>query len=391
MSELIIMENENIKSSKFIFLEFAGKHKPCFRNMVVKLGEVLEVAEYYGNVDVYTSIFIYCKDVLNHLKEKRSISGYAGYLYSYYLFFDIDNKDLRKSLKVTQQLLNFFIKNWGVCKEDVAIAFSGTKGFHLALQTALFDVIQPANDLNVVFDRLRREIAPLAGFANEPSIDYSICKSNNLWRLLNTVNSKSGLYKIPLTASEIFSHDINQIKKLAEKPRPGVSTDETGLIPLGISEPNKEAVALYQEILNKIRKKSKLVKISNFRNIELPKSTNNALCKAIKRILRSNIRKGFRNQIVIRLASAARHARFDEMHTKRLLLQWNEKNKINLKESEITNPVKAAYRSSVAYHFHCNDTLLKIFCSYKKHEREECSNYRKFRTLSLLQQVDKDL
>ena len=114
---------------------------------------------------------------------------------------------------------------------------------------------------------------------------------------------------------------------------------------------------------------------------------NQSVCKAIQKILRSNIKQGIRNQIVVRLAAACRLAGFDEEFTKRLLLQWNEKNKINLKEYEITNPIKTLYRKAEAYHFHCNDQLLEQFCPYQKNNREECSVYSKARELLLIHQA----
>ena len=241
--------NDNYKNrtEDFSYVEFAAKYRPGFRNTFVKLVDVLDIAEYYRLIDVYTSMYLYGDDVLKYLQEKKSISGFQGLLFSFYLFFDVDNKDWRNSLKVSQQLLNFFFTSWDVCKEDVTLAFSG-RGLHVGIQNSLFGIDKPSTDLNVVFDKLRREIVLVSDLENESSIDFAVGDRSRLWRLLNSINSKSGLYKIPVTSSEIFSFDTKQIKQLANKPRPAVSTDETGLIPLEISSPNDKAVAFYQEI-----------------------------------------------------------------------------------------------------------------------------------------------
>ena len=368
--EFIRVDMCNIEKNMAI-VEFAAKYKPGFRNKFIPIEELRAIASYFRDYDVYTSIFLYPEELLSQANEKFSVADYEGYVLSHYLFFDIDNKDVRTSQIVAQKLLSFLYEYWQVCKEGVSIAFSGKKGFHIGVQSSLFGEILPATDLNLTFDKLRRELAACSGLENENSIDYSIGDRSRLWRLLNTIHGSSGLYKVQLSASEIFSMNVDQIKQIDRKPRPPINTDATGLIPIEYAGPNDEAVDFYQNVVTKTQQKKNIEKIPVINRLPVTSKAGKSFCQARNKIFNSRIPEGIRNKCLIRLASSLRVAGYEKDASIMLLLDWNLKNNIGLPEKEIISPVKSSYNSSEPYTFGCDDQILKQYCvmvqgKYKK-------------------------
>jgi len=97
--------------------------------------------------------------------------------------------------------------------KTVRIYFSGAKGFHIEISAALFG-FEPSSELHRVFKAIAEKITP-----DDVIIDTSIYDKMRLWRLPNTINSKSGLYKIPLLPKEVLDLSIDEIKELAREPR----------------------------------------------------------------------------------------------------------------------------------------------------------------------------
>ena len=161
-------------------------------------------------------------------KRTGSVGKYRGMSYADFLPFDFDDSN---GPEVSVLQVRGFLKMLEITYEIAGLSgvrfwFSGYKGFHVCLSSMLFGGWGPAPGLHTQLKALALSIA------RDFVIDSGIYDQNRLLRIENTVNTKSGLYKIPLTMQEILFLDVSDILKLAEAPR----TLE-GVIPWEIAEP----------------------------------------------------------------------------------------------------------------------------------------------------------
>lgn len=167
--------------------------------------------------DCYKSWCRFSDDIIKYQNaHKKSLKGYDGLCYSDFLPIDIDhNEKPEKSIQSCNDLLRFLEQKYDVPLKAVRIYFSGSKGFHLEIPTILFGNIEPIINLPKIF----KNIVKTFGFDD---IDTKIYFKNSLWRLSNSVNSKSGLYKIPLNYADIVTLTYEQICLKAEVPNTNV-------------------------------------------------------------------------------------------------------------------------------------------------------------------------
>lgn len=166
-----------------------------------------------GPIECFISWCRYDIEYLNHWESNNlSVKGYQGSCYADYIPVDIDNHDLNRSLNTCQTFIKDIVHNYEVPIESLKIYFSGCKGFHVEILTSLFGNIQPAADLPYRFKKV------VLSFGYD-DFDLRIYKANSLLRLPNSINSKSGLYKISLTPQEINVLTFEQILDLARRPR----------------------------------------------------------------------------------------------------------------------------------------------------------------------------
>jgi len=180
--------------------------------------EIYNIKEFKLNgteTDCYRSLFLHNEDLKYYVERTRSVSGYSGKHISDSLLFDFDGEDLDEVKKEVFNFTQHLYYNYEVAPEYLRISFSGNKGFHVAIP---FEIIasnpQPRNDFYLVIKNIVKELADGFKF-----VDYSIYESKRLLRIINTQHSKTGLYKIPLLLDELDCLPIDEIKKLAEKPR----------------------------------------------------------------------------------------------------------------------------------------------------------------------------
>ncbi len=187
-------------NSLFIELGASLASSSPVRNIIEKYNpEVIEeFRKKYNNTDVFTSIFWYNNQ---EIREGKQIGP---------LYFDLDGEYAQDD---TSDLIDFFNK-YGCPKESIRVYFSGNKGFHLEIPFEALD-IEPIKQLNKVFEIIAKEIKSLCHF---PSLDTAIYDAVRLWRLPNSINSKSGLFKIPLKIDEV-KYPSDKIKELAKNPR----------------------------------------------------------------------------------------------------------------------------------------------------------------------------
>lgn len=154
--------------------------------------------------EFYTSIYRF-DEPITKLDSLADVPASQKF-YTDYLIFDLDSHErLEDAHEDTVRLCA------GLEKIQAAhfVYFSGAKGFHVYVPSCQFG-FAPTND-----DGILKRMAEFLG-SRFKSFDPSIYNKTRIFRYPNSVNRKSGLYKIPLKA--IQEQSLGEITALAKEP-----------------------------------------------------------------------------------------------------------------------------------------------------------------------------
>jgi hypothetical protein len=164
-------------------------------------------------------VYLHSNKILAYKEHNNGkIAGYKGPVWCREIIFDIDHsgnefiENISLSLDSAKSLIQL-LKNAGLI--SINTAYSGNKGFHVTASSQLLDKLSGFYDTPLRLQYLAHKLA-----GNISGIDYCIYgNSTRLIRSLNTINAKSGLYKIPLFEDEINTLSPEEIISLARNPR----------------------------------------------------------------------------------------------------------------------------------------------------------------------------
>lgn len=376
-----LSKQKQLRTQEYNLVDFAARYQKGFRNNVVPIRKVPELVQRYKQFECYTTLFRYSKEISEHMKKnvrngKASVAGYPGKVWAPFFVMDIDSENLKDALEVSRQILTFLLKYWNLSQETLLVYFSGFAGFHILLDTRVFGKIESSENLHLAFSEIRKEITRPAKVKKRDAVDCSIKDKVRLFRVVNTINAKSGLYKVQLNLQELFKCSVEGVRNKARKAQRVYFTDAAGLISRenNVKE-NEQAKEVFQQALRRIKnRKSTRVKIDySLKDTEDP---SGILCKARERIWKSFVKKGFRNNAAVRLIAQFRLSGFNKRRATKLIVWWNKKNGINLSPQELLKSVESVYGSSIPYDYGCNDEILKRFCPFE--DRSKCEDYRGF-------------
>lgn len=203
---------------RWVDTAFGGAHR---RNRLMTL-EQLRRSYPTGQTDCYRSAFRYPDAFHRWWQEhRRSVLGYRGSVWADWLYVDLDSGDLRESLDGARQAVQMLRARFDLAPEHVWPYFSGSKGFHLLIPHQFFGW-QPSDKLPGAF----RVLVNLLLDDGRLPLDTAIYEPVRLLRLTNTRNSKSGLFKVPLTVAELLHSSLDEILALARRPRHDIPRPE---------------------------------------------------------------------------------------------------------------------------------------------------------------------
>lgn len=153
-------------------------------------------------VDWYTSTYYYNEDQYQEFQKTNSVAGVKN-VYTDKIWFDFDSKaDLELAKQDTIEVINRLTK-YNIDKNDLEIYYSGSKGFNVVVNLKV--TLTPEKVLGLAMK-----------FAKDlKTFDTSMYDSTQLLRVPYTKHHKSGLYKIPLTLSELKILTIEEIQEKA--------------------------------------------------------------------------------------------------------------------------------------------------------------------------------
>ena len=326
-------------------MELGGKKKDrnFQRNILTTLNEINSFRKEFNNTDIYSTIYQY-----NSTDQNESLL-YAP------LYFDLDYNDLvnedteetafeiiREDAKKVIAILDalFYIP-----EEQLKIYFSGAKGVHILVPQPILG-IQPRKDLNEVFRTL---VTDIKKYIPNGTVDTKIYDNKRLFRLPNSINGKTGLYKIPLLASELRTLSFNDVKLLAKEPRKVEIAK-----PVYNTRANRMFSRYIDEWLEKLRE------IEDRKN-KTYKTSFKYVPPCIQTILEEGVGEGSRNHTVAAISSFFKQQGLSENEVLDRLTKFNaEMVQPPLAAKEVETTVSSIF--SGEYRYGCRTLIELGFC-----------------------------
>jgi archaellum biogenesis ATPase FlaH len=279
--------------------------------------------------ELYRSYYLYDAEINEYVKKNRSISAYTGKAYLGNIVLDIDKS--KNSEQYTLERLRAFIEriqtDYGIPEENIQLAFSGT-GFHVEFPD-IFG-FEPSETLNEVVRNTLIRLFPEA----DPIYDKT-----RIIRAMNTVNSKSGLFKIPLTHEEVFNKTFDEIKIFAKEPRNDFPLSG-GTLPTSlrhlIERPQSRTI-LQGDVV-----------------VDLADASSVVTC--MQQLFRRGEKTGSRHNDLLRLVSSWRRNGLPQTAALVVATTWSP----TLAPEEISRLVDTVYRKG--YSYSCSDPVMASLC-----------------------------
>ncbi len=285
-----------------------------------KRSVVMKVKDFHLNGDrteCYRSVFLFDSSLKTWVDRTNTVKGFAGPHIADAIPFDFDGPNLEAVKVEVEKFIGYLQAILEVSPDCLRISFSGNKGFHVVMPIECF-VAEPKASIHfsLVVKGIAGEIAQGFGF-----IDSAIYEPKRLLRVLNTVNEKSGCYKIPLTFEELHTLDIDQIKELAKEPREVDSRPVSEISP--VPSLHELWVKWYSH---------------DFTKKDNRETGHRDTCELLH-----GVAEGKRNDAAIKLAGTYLNAGLNESLTLATLETWNKQNSPPLPQSELEALVHGAF------------------------------------------------
>ena len=163
--------------------------------------------------EAYLSAFTFGKDFRRHLDGTGSTKGFDGECGAEFIWFDIDRTDLEAARRDAVALCLFLTARYALDDDALLMFFSGSKGFHIGLPTALWQPVA-SGLFHVTARRLAEALAAECGVV----IDGGVYDRVRAFRAPNSRHGKTGLHKRALTLRELTLLSVERIQGLAREP-----------------------------------------------------------------------------------------------------------------------------------------------------------------------------
>lgn len=321
------------------------------RNILMEIQDVEHHRKNFNNKDVFITAYQY---ETNDPSLYKASNKYGA------LYLDFDNGDINLENHTNEEnekyfntvradailAVNFFRSVYGIRHSDLDIFFSGSKGVHITIHPKIIDLKENIH-LNRIFKSIILKIP-----SKYNTLDTSIYDVVRLWRLPNSINGKTGLYKIPLNFKELESLSFKELVVLAKTERN---------LPIKHYKTNNRAKRVFQKHSNDFSKNLNGSKKTKYMG-ERKKIEVTPPC--VLALLMSSVPKGQRNNTAIALASVFYQQGFTIEETKKSITDWsNHSCDPPLDETEIEALVNSQYNHE--YLFGCEKMKEISVCDLK--------------------------
>jgi len=303
-----------------MIVEYGGVQNNTFRRNIFGEQNDENIINSFES-DTYCTIYKY---------DNENIDS-CNFIAPLYLDLDIDNIEEDKLIRDLKILIHKLVTEFHVEQNDIQIYFSGSKGFHLIISENIFG-FEPGRTLN---KDLKKVAVYLKAYTLTKCIDTKIYDYKRLFRINNTINSKTGLYKVRVLYNDLINMSYDELIEYASKPKDIESDDYLY---------NDKASESFTNLIEKLNKRDR-EKI----NIQVAKEyiRKKELLPCVKYILQNGSPNGQRNNSTIALANSLFQVGYNQDEVIEIITTWNEtKNEEPLPDREIRATIKSAYNNS---------------------------------------------
>ena len=310
---------------------------PRNRGLLIPEEQIVDVILEHGDKHaVYKSLYLYDEEGRQYHRLRKTFRDFLGKRYIKDILIDIDKGDntddytLNKTKGVLYELEQLYVQ-----KHSFNVYFSGT-GYHIVISEEVFNFPQGSTDLPFIVKETMNNL-----FSD---IDLAVYSRTSIYRCHNTLNQKSGLYKIPLTRKQIQECSAKDIMSIASKQ-----------IILN-TEPTWGDGELEKSVITNIPK----IRVLDT-NVE-PKN----IVPCVQKMYKLGPEEGSRNNTMMRIASHFFRHGIPSAAAKAALLEWNGG---QLRDEIIIKKVEDTYRGG--YKYGCKDELMAKYC------QTNCIHYKR--------------
>ena len=305
-----------------MIVEYGGVQNNTFRRNIFGEQNDENIINNFKS-DIYCTIYKY---------DNENIDS-CNFIAPLYLDLDIDNieDNYDKLIRDLKILIHKLISEFHVEQNDIQIYFSGSKGFHIIISEDIFG-FKPGRTLN---KDLKKIAVYLKSYTLTKCIDTKIYDYKRLFRINNTINSRTGLYKVRILYDDLIKMSYEELIEYASEPKD---------IELNKYSYNEKANESFINLIEKIDKRDK-EKI----NIKVAKEyiKKKELLPCVKYILQNGSPNGQRNNSTIALANSLFQIGYNQDEVIEIITTWNEtKNEEPLPDKEVRATIKSAYNNS---------------------------------------------
>lgn len=303
--------------NKECYIEVGGKCGEYFRRNIIfprskSLKAMDTILKRTNKTDAYYCIYYFDQ------KDRKEGTSYLAPLY-----FDIDGdisteEGFAHTKYAALSLIQVLQTELRLTLKEIALFFSGSKGFHIMVPSSVLR-IPFSKRLNITFKTFVLYIQNRIEHGS--LLDTKIYDNKRLIRIPNTINAKTGLYKVAITPSQLRSFTKEQLLAYAKEPKPLLQID---------SKENPEAASRFVDILRKISAAPTRHRTEWGIPHEIKK-----LPICMKILLNTPVAKGGRNNMAALLASVLVQNGYQGDTALSVLQMWNDQNEEPLEEKEI--------------------------------------------------------
>lgn len=311
------------------YIEMGGTYiinsqKVFGRKIYTSINKKTEVRNKFKNTDVYATVFQYNN-------ENQNDSELYGPMY---IDLDMEFNTNEEYLKLKADLcriVTYLDLHYGIPASYIRYYFTGKKGFHLIIPANVFN-IKPDKNLNVYYKAIAKELSENTIL---PIIDLKIYDKKRLFRLPNSINGKTGLYKVPISYEDLLRLNYDEIKQYASSPK-NINIEEAHPVDTAINK----IIGIKTSIKEASEQKKKNRAIPT--NVDLSKIK---FPSCIQDIYKNGCLEGNRNNTTVILASSFFQQGIDYNTGLAMISKWNdERNDPSLSNEEINATVLSAYQ-----------------------------------------------
>lgn len=293
------------------------------RNIIIEDTNTESIRKRFNNKDCYISAYKY---------DTQDLAT-ANLFGSYYIDLDYELHN-DNDLKVLQydllQITSFLKFQCDIPKEYIKVYFSGCKGFHIILDANIFGINTFKSNLNVQYKAFSKYI--YENIISYKTIDLKIYDRARLFRMTNSINSKTNLYKVPIQLEFATKCKYNELIEYAIRPKLPLFNKNIKITPI------KKAIEKFNNAFKKegIQINNRSIINRNGKVFEVP--------ACVRQMIQDGATQGNRNSTCVIIASTLLQSGKNEEEVQSLVQEWNNNTTPRLSDKEINAVIKSAIK-----------------------------------------------